>query len=105
LTDVPAMGNYSDTNERDRFYNSSSATVAKADHIRLQDVSLSFDLDRSNWKNIPVKNVQLYFYANNLGILWKANDFGLDPDRIPAETDRLANPVPRSFSVGIKANF
>jgi TonB-linked SusC/RagA family outer membrane protein len=105
LTNVPAMGNYISTNESDRFYNNSSATVAKGDHIRLQDFSLSFDLDRSNWKNIPVKNVQLYFYANNLGILWKANDFGLDPDRVPANTDRLANPVPKSFSFGIKTNF
>lgn len=105
LTNVPAMGNYTDSNERDRFYNSSSATVARADHIRLQDVSLSFDLDRSNWKNIPVKNVQLYFYANNLGILWKANEVGLDPDYIPNVIDRLANPIPGSFSLGIKANF
>jgi TonB-linked SusC/RagA family outer membrane protein len=105
LTNVPAMGNYIGTNESDRFYNNSSATVAKGDHIRLQDFSLSFDLDRSNWKNIPVKNVQLYFYANNLGILWKANDFGLDPDRVPANADRLANPMPKNFSFGIKTNF
>nr|WP_121271034.1 SusC/RagA family TonB-linked outer membrane protein [Pedobacter schmidteae] len=104
-TNVPAMANYGSDGTADRFYNNSSATVAKGDHIRLQDISLSFDLDRSNWKSIPVKHIQLYFYANNLGIIWKANEFGLDPDVIPSTTDRLINPGPRSFSLGIKANF
>ncbi len=37
----------------------------------------------NNWEAIPVKQIQLYFYANNLGIIWKANHFGLDPDLIP----------------------
>lgn len=104
VTNVPAMASYSDTNEGARFYNNSSATVNKGDHVRLQDLSLSYDLDPSNWKNIPVKNVRLYFYANNMGILWKANDFDIDPDLVPA-LDRFTNPVPRSFSFGIKASF
>lgn len=105
ITDVPSMGKYTDDGTRDQFYNSSSATVARGDHIRLQDISLSFDLDRSIWKSIPIKQLQLYFYANNLGIIWKANDFGLDPDFVPDDRGRLANILSKSFSFGIKASF
>lgn len=104
-TDVPSIGNYGDDDVRDKFYNGSSATVFKGDHIRLQDISLGYDFDVNNWKSIPVKQVQLYFYANNLGILWKANKVGLDPDLIPALGDRSSNPFPKSFSFGLKANF
>ncbi len=104
-TTVPSMADYSEDSYRDLFYANSGATVAKGDHIRLQDVNLSFDLDRSNWKHIPVKHVQLYAYANNLGILWRANDFGIDPDVIISPSGKLDAPVPRSFSLGLKANF
>ncbi|MNJ87609.1 TonB-dependent Receptor Plug Domain protein [compost metagenome] len=105
LTSVPSQANYTEGSFRDKFYVNSSATVAKGDHVRLQDISLSFDLDSSNWKNIPVKQMQLYLYANNMGIIWKANNFGLDPDLVPGIGDRLTSPVPMSFSLGIKASF
>ncbi|TKC06203.1 SusC/RagA family TonB-linked outer membrane protein [Pedobacter frigoris] len=105
ITSVPSMGNYNDDSSRDRFYNGSSATVLKGDHIRLQDVSLSYDFDVSNWKNIPLKQFQLYIYANNLGMLWKANGAGLDPDLVPNAGERLLNPLPRSFSFGLKTSF
>lgn len=105
ITNVPSMASYTTDSFRDIFYNNSSATVAKGDHIRLQDVSLSYDLDQTNWKNIPFKKVQLYCYASNLGIIWKANDFGLDPDVIPLIKERLSNPLSKSFAFGLKANF
>lgn len=104
-TNVPSMSSFGGDEARDRFYNGSSATVLKGDHIRLQDISLSYDFDASNWKAIPVKQIQLYLYANNLGILWKANGAGLDPDLVPAVGDRLSNLLPKSFSFGLKASF
>ena len=105
VTDVPSMGKYTDDGTRDKFYNGSSATVAKGDHIRLQDISLGFDLDGSIWKSIPVKQLQLYLYATNLGMIWKANDFGLDPDFVSVNAGGLANGLSKSFSFGIKASF
>lgn len=102
-TNIPSMGQYVPDDKRDRFYNGSSATVAKGDHIRLQDVSLSFDLNTGKIKKNHVKQMQVYLYVTNLGILWKANDFGLDPDVIPSEG--VSAPLPKSFSIGIKASF
>ncbi len=105
FTNIPSMGNYTDDGSRDRFYNGSSATVAKGDHIRLQDISFGYDFDKSNWKSIPVKHLQLYIYANNLGVIWKANEFGLDPDVVPNLSERFINPLPKGYSFGIKASF
>ncbi|TCC98343.1 SusC/RagA family TonB-linked outer membrane protein [Pedobacter hiemivivus] len=105
FTNVPSQANYTEGSFRDIFYLNSSSTIAKGDHVRLQDISLSFDLDDSNWKSIPVKQMQLYLYANNMGVIWKANDFGLDPDLVPGTNDRLAHPVPMNFSLGIKVSF
>jgi hypothetical protein len=104
-TTVPSLANYGGNEARDRFYNGSSATVLKGDHIRLQDVSLSYNFNTSNWKSVPLKQFQLYFYASNLGLLWKENDAGLDPDFVPNMRERLINPSPKSFSFGLKANF
>lgn len=75
------------------------------DHIRLQDVSLAYTLDKSNWKKIPFAQIQLYVYANNLGILWRKSDYGLDPDVVPTINNRLLNLTPKSISFGIKTNF
>ena len=104
-TNVPSMAGFGDNDFRDKFYKSSSATIARGDHIRLQDVSIGFDFDQSNWKNIPVKQVQLYFYANNLGIIWKANKFGLDPDYITDYGNIFNTPLSISLSFGLKIFF
>lgn len=105
VTNIPSQGRFGEDSSRDTFYNNSSATVARGDHIRLQDVSLSYDFNMINWKGIPIKQLQLYFYANNLGVIWRANDFGLDPDLIPPTTNNFSNLTAKSFAFGFKASF
>lgn len=97
-TQVPSLvypANYS----RDIFYNSSSVLVEKGDHIRLQDISLSYDFDKKVWHRLPVNHIQLYAYINNAGIIWRANKQGLDPDY------PLGFPAPRTYAIGLRANF
>ncbi|WP_276088891.1 SusC/RagA family TonB-linked outer membrane protein [Pedobacter sp. JY14-1] len=105
ITNVPSMPSYGPGTLRDLLYNHSSATVAKGDHIRLQDISLSYDFNCSSWKSVPFKRLQVYLYANNVGILWKANKFGLDPDLIPSRGDLLSSPTALSISFGAKMLF
>jgi len=73
--------------------------VEKGDHIRLQDIELSY-APRIRKKSNPVKSLKLYAYLNNLGILWRANHKGLDPDLF---TGNL--PLPANFSIGCNINF
>lgn len=65
---------------RDEFYLNSEILVDKGDHIRLQDISLSYRIDGLKFKNLPFKSINLYSYMNNVGLLWKANRWKIDPD-------------------------
>jgi TonB-linked SusC/RagA family outer membrane protein len=102
-TDVPSM-QYPANPLRDAFYKNSEALIEKGDHIRLQDISLAYNfLLRRNDK--AIRNMQLYLYANNIGLLWKANKYGIDPDYVAYSNNILLTPALRSISVGIKTGF
>ena len=104
ITNVPSLAYPDGTNDpvnRNLFYQGSAALVEKGDHIRLQDISISYNISRQQWEKMPFTSIQVYGYLNNLGIIWKANKAGLDPDY----ATRYAVPNPKSFSIGIKTSF
>lgn len=100
-TNVPAMPSYTNINSNEEyFYINSESAVDKGDHIRLQDVRISYDVNRPRLLNNSVKKLTLFIIANNLGILWRANKDNLDPD-VYAD----GYPTPRTLSFGIKASL
>jgi TonB-linked SusC/RagA family outer membrane protein len=78
-TNVPALGYPINTN-RDVFYNSSEVLVQKADHIRLQFINLQYRTTGKGRGPGAKWVCDWFFNAANLGILWKANKVGYDPD-------------------------
>lgn len=97
LTDVPsipATGNV----QRDNVHRFSEILVEKGDHIRLQDIRIGYSWNSGKYSWMPLKNGELYGYANNLGILWKASNDPLDPDF------RTQRP-PISVAFGLRASF
>lgn len=86
------------------FYSNSAVLVEKADHIRLQDVVIGYDIDKETFVRLPVKKIHIYCNVNNIGILWRANKYGIDPDALP---NLYANflPTPRSLTLGAKFDF
>lgn len=99
-TNVPSFPTLPLNSNRDMFYKFSGPLVEKGDHIRLQDVQLGYDLDRKQWRKLPVNSVRFYAYANNIGILWRANRSGTDPDLYGSTL-----PQPFTLSFGFKGNF
>jgi len=95
ITNVPSVSYPADPT-RDLFYQNSSASIQNADQIRLQDINLNYVVDKPNFY---FRNIRFYVTMSNIGIIWKANKIGIDPDY------RLNVPNPRSFSFGINANF
>ena len=98
-TNVPSMV-YPAISRRDNFYASSSALVEKADHIRLQDVNLSYRFDNNTRKRLPLSSLELFSNLRNAGIIWRANKQHLDPD--------YANgylPSGYTMSFGARMNF
>lgn len=98
FTDIPGMPSLSGPESRQEFYSSSSALVEKGDHVRLQDIQFSWSLARAVLPRLPFKAMSVNFYANNLGIIWRANKRNLDPDALNV-------PLIRTYSIGLKAEF
>ena len=101
FTNVPSNTLLSDYN-RDSFYRGSSVLVEKADHIRLQYINFNYRFDQSTWKSKVFENLNVFINLSNLGILWKANKSGIDPD-FNYETTGLKPPA--VYTIGLRANF
>jgi TonB-linked SusC/RagA family outer membrane protein len=93
-TNVPSMIFINDSN-RDLFYNNSEIQVENGDHIRLQDIRLAYDVGKRTLGRLPIQRLKFYAYANNIGILWRSNNRGIDPDYVSTI------PIPRSIAIGM----
>jgi TonB-linked SusC/RagA family outer membrane protein len=88
-TTVPSMV-YPGNANRDLFYKYSEANILRADIIRLQDVGLTY-----TFRKFPL---QINASVNNVGILWRANKKGLDPDYFNI-------PPSRTYAVGLSLSL
>ena len=102
LTQIPALSYPADA-VRDQIYKYSDILIEKGDHIRLQDISLNYEFTKGKFSGLPVASLSLYGYISNVGILWKANKAGLDPDYVP--NGAMIYPNPRTYSIGVRAKF
>ncbi|SEL57442.1 SusC/RagA family TonB-linked outer membrane protein [Parapedobacter koreensis] len=81
-------------------YELSETLITNADHIRLQDINVGFTLPQKYMDRLPLRHIRLYAYARNLGILWRANKNGIDPDYPNADFA-----APRTFAIGVQMDF
>ena len=95
-TNVPSAIYTSSNLNRDNFYKYAEINVLKGDHIRLQELNFSYTITPG--KSWFIKNPRVSANVNNLGIIWKANKEGIDPEVFDY-------PNPRSYSFGFSANF
>lgn len=100
-TDVPS-NNWTTNSGRDNFYKGSSVLVEKGDHIRLQYINVNYTLNGQKLGCIPLHSIQFYAIANNIGLLWKANKKGIDPD---FNMGKYTIKTPAVYTVGLNANF
>jgi len=84
FTNIPSMPTVANNNnDRDNFYRYSSALVAKGDNIRLQDISLSYDINNVKVINSIFSSFQIYtYYLSNIR-LWRAANY---QEQRPAQT-------------------
>ena len=92
-TDIPSIP-ASRNRHRDLFYTLSSPLIEPGDHIRLEDIRLAYSISDRGMFN----RAEIYFYANNLGVLWKKSDYELDPDYASSR------PL-RTVAMGLKIDF
>lgn len=98
FTNVPSMPYPANLN-RDKLYVNSEINVHDGSHIRFQDIRLGYNFNFFNPDMNAIKKLELFLSVNNIGIIWRANKIGVDPDygsHLPA---RL------SVSIGVKGNL
>lgn len=98
FTSVPALI-YPSNPARGQLYQYSEVLIEKADHIRLQDIRLAYHL--GSRPKLYLKDLNIFTYVGNAGILWKANKYHDDPD-YPAS---LGLKPTRSIAFGLSAAF
>jgi len=99
-TQVPSMAVPGASSARDYIYTYADVLIEKADHIRLQDINVRYDILKKKTRNFPFERISLYGYINNVGLIWKSNSYGIDPDY-----PNLGYPAVRTFSIGLNAQF
>ncbi len=101
-TDIP-VNLFTANINRDAFYNGSSVLIEKGDHVRLQYINLAYDVKIPGLTSKTFNGGQLYLNINNIGLLWKANKAGIDPDYNMGIGYRL---IPSTnYAIGIRTKF
>jgi len=91
---------YPATAARESFYASAEIHIRKADNIRLEDITLAYDLPVPLLKKTGfLQSAQVYANAGNFALLWTANPEHLDPDYINAPL------IGKSLTIGLRLNL
>ncbi|BAV10084.1 TonB-linked outer membrane protein, SusC/RagA family [Filimonas lacunae] len=97
-TVIPSLlYNSNDNGYRNAFFQYSEALITKGDHIRLQDIRVGYTFNTGSTMK-AFKKMEVYSYLYNVGILWRANKFNIDPDSMDM-------PQALSVSFGVRASL
>ncbi|AMP99694.1 hypothetical protein AY601_2812 [Pedobacter cryoconitis] len=101
-TNVPGLSdvNFSSINR----YSNSDLLVRKADNIRLQQVSLGYVVPQRMLPAGMIKSLTISANVRNLGLIWRANKDGIDPEYV--NTVKFSGlPPTQSYVFGLNASF
>ncbi|WP_295128496.1 SusC/RagA family TonB-linked outer membrane protein [uncultured Chitinophaga sp.] len=83
------------------WFSQSNINVIDGDNIRLQQVSMNYDVGTIGKRSF-VKNMTLGLTAANIGLIWKKNDAGVDPQYIFNSHYSSLRPAPNyNFSMNV----
>ncbi|MNG65996.1 TonB-dependent Receptor Plug Domain protein [compost metagenome] len=100
--DIPGFALPDETNLYlwDRYSEALSSQVEKSSYIEFKELSLGYKLSNRWTEAIRLNNVNLFVQARDLGLIWRANSKGYNPDWLPG-TMRPA----QSYTFGINFQF
>ncbi len=86
---------------RSTFFLYSDATITRGDILRWKDLRLSYDVFGDAARKTSARQMTLYFTVSEVGILWRANKYHIDPESI----NYSDLPKPRSYTLGMRLQF
>lgn len=103
FTNIPGISNANSNTVN--WYNSSDIGVIDGGHIRLQQLTLGYMMPASLLKKVPAfKTAAINFTAANLGIIWRKNKEGIDPDYVMTN-DYNNLPPAVNYSLNLNLTF
>jgi TonB-linked SusC/RagA family outer membrane protein len=103
FTDVPGLTG-ANANSINR-YKTSDKLVRKADNIRLQQISLAYNVPAKLLPKGVFKSLSISGNVRNLGMIWAANKEKLDPEYLNANSNYYSMPPVTSYVFNINASF
>jgi TonB-dependent starch-binding outer membrane protein SusC len=101
-TNVPGLSNIN--NNSITRYQFSDLLVRKGDNVRLQQITLAYTVPGRLLPRAVFKDLSVSANMRNIGILWRANEDGIDP--LYYNTGKYAQLAPApSFVFGVNASF
>lgn len=90
-----------------RVHAESTVMFENANHIRLNEIYVGYDMPKRllGGDHSFVKGLNIYAQARNLGIIWAANDKGIDPDYQWGSTNNTSFKPMAMWTFGVKLNF
>jgi TonB-linked SusC/RagA family outer membrane protein len=101
-TNVPGLANIN-YNSMNRFQ-MADINVLPADNIRLQQVSLGYNVPSKFLDRTFIKSLSFNFAARNLGLLWVKNDLGIDPQYLSSNNYNTLAPQ-RNYTLQFNCSF
>ncbi|MBZ4041276.1 SusC/RagA family TonB-linked outer membrane protein [Flavobacterium hibisci] len=101
-TNVPGLANIS-YNSLNR-YQMADINVLPADNVRLQQISLGYNVPNKWIEKTFIKSLSFNFAARNLGLLWVKNDLGIDPQFLSNNNYNTLAPQ-RNYTLQFNCSF
>lgn len=76
-THVPVFEYDLTSSAKDDFYKNADVLVQKSDMIRWEDLNIAYQWPLKVKRRMS--SLKIFVYLSNIGLLWKANDMGIDP--------------------------
>ena len=104
-TDIPVMGTYGDSGERNEHWRYADVNTASASFIKLRNIGVSYSFPQK-WlqKTRAFKSAQLRFQIDNL-CHWASNRHGIDPEAFNANSGTRTSQQTPTYVFGINFSF
>jgi len=87
-------------------YAYSDINIQSGDYIRLREISLAYQLPSEMAGKVFAKNIKVSGAVRNLGLIWKKNKLGLDPDYVPVMASTVLHlPATPQYSLMLNVGF
>lgn len=87
-------------------YAYSDVNIQPGDYIRLREISLSYQLPSEMAGKVFARSIKISGAVRNLGLIWKKNKLGLDPDYVPALASTVLHlPATPQYNLMLNVGF